>query len=71
MRAGESIAIAGPRLGASKPLRIGANLWYLAHASRFTEALKVRHGIVAEIGIADSELTQTPRSQSALMHSFY
>lgn len=70
VRAGESIAIAAAQLSTGQPLRIGANLWYLAPKRHFTAVLKVHHGVVEELGIADNVLTATQRSQSALMHSF-
>ena len=69
VRAGESIAIALMQLGTARPLRIGANLWYLARKRHFAAVLKVRHGVVVEIGVAAKALTQAQRSQSALLHS--
>jgi hypothetical protein len=56
------------RLGA--PFRIGANQWYLAPAGSATAVLKVRGGIVHEIGIANTRLTRTRVAQRAFLTSF-
>ncbi|MGH2873534.1 MAG: hypothetical protein ACRDL5_13875, partial [Solirubrobacteraceae bacterium] len=70
VRPGESITVADQALHVQAPVRIGANLWYLAREHGFTAVLKVRAGIVQELGIADAALTATRHSQSVLMHSF-
>jgi hypothetical protein len=70
VRAGEAIAAAGATLHTGFPFRIGANDWYLARTTGSTVVLKVRHGIVEEIGIADRSLTTTRTAQHALLTSF-
>lgn len=73
IRAGATISSAHaklPRLS-KKPLHVGKNFWYLARLSKSTAVLKVRHGIVEEIGIADRRLTKTRRQQAMFMRTFY
>jgi hypothetical protein len=71
IRAGESIATAARVLGAEPPFHIGLNDWYLARKAGYTAVLKVRGGVVEELGIADNSLTGTRTTQNVLMHSFY
>ena len=49
---------------------IGRNDWYLAAEPGMTAVLKLRHGIVEEVGIADPQLTRTRSVQRKLMLSF-
>ncbi len=71
IRAGESIATASRVLGTEPPFHIGLNYWYLARKATYTAVLKVRGGVVEELGIADNALTTSRSLQSTLMHSFY
>jgi hypothetical protein len=71
VRPGESIARASRRLHTTRPFHIGRNHWYLARRAGYTVVLKVRHGVVGEIGIAENSLTATRAQESVLMHSFY
>jgi len=71
IRPGESIATASRALGTEPPFHIGLNYWYLAHKATYTAVLKVRGGVVEELGIADNQLTTSRGLQSTLMHSFY
>jgi hypothetical protein len=50
--------------------RVGANYWYLAPDGAATAVLKVRGGIVEEIGIANKALTGSHRADRELMTSF-
>lgn len=43
----------------------GANDWYIAPRPSGNGVLKVRHGIVWEVGIADKQLTSTRAAQRA------
>jgi hypothetical protein len=58
-------------LGTLPPLHIGLNYWYLARKAGYTAVLKVRDGVVEELGIATNALTGTPHARNVLMHSFY
>jgi len=71
VRPGESITTASAVLDTGAPLHIGLNYWYLARKPGYTAVLKVRGGVVEELGIADDALTGTRTLQSILMHSFY
>ena len=71
VRPGESIAAAAITLHTEPPLHIGLNYWYLAREKSSTAVLKVRHGVVEEIGIGDRQLTKSVKSQRIFMKSFY
>jgi Pro-kumamolisin, activation domain/Putative Ig domain/Bacterial Ig-like domain (group 3) len=70
IRPGATVAAASGSLKLGKVFRIGANDWYLAPAGRATAVLKVRGGIVQEIGIANQRLTKTRSSQRMFLTSF-
>jgi len=53
------------------PFEVGLNDWYLARIAGATAVLKVRHGVVEEIGIADLALTRTRAADRIFVHSFY
>jgi hypothetical protein len=71
IRPGESIATASQVLHTEPPFHIGLNYWYLARGARYTAVMKVRSGVVEELGIAENALTRTRSAQKVLMHSFY
>jgi hypothetical protein len=71
VRAGEKVTVAAARLKLEPPFHIGLNYWYLARTATATAVLKVRGGVVQEIGIADNALTTTRKAQGKLMASFY
>jgi len=52
----------GHRLGIGRRFRIGLNDWYLTSDGSSRGVLKVRHGIIEEIGIADRRLTAGSRA---------
>ena len=70
IRPGASIAAARSRLKPGRTLHIGVNTWYLAPNGGATAVLKVRHGIVEEIGIAIKSLTTGRKAQLRFMKSF-
>ncbi len=71
IRAGESIATASRMLGTEPPFHIGLNYWYLARKATYTAVLKVRGGVVEELGIAENALTTSRGLQRTLLLSFY
>jgi hypothetical protein len=71
VRPGESIVTAAAALHTLPVLHIGRNDWYLAVEKSSTAVLKVRGGVVEEIGIATNELTKTAHDRNVLMHSFF
>jgi hypothetical protein len=70
VRPGATLAAASRRLHLGKVLRIGLNDWYLGPAGSVTAVLKVRHGVVQEIGIANLALTMGRGAQQIFMTSF-
>jgi hypothetical protein len=70
IRPGATIAAAGKKLKLSKVFRIGLNDWYLAPVGSVTAILKVRNGIVQEIGVADKQLTRSRTAQRLFLTSF-
>jgi uncharacterized repeat protein (TIGR01451 family) len=53
-----------------KPFVIGLNDWYVGPAGAEDIVLKVRHGVVQEIGLADRRLTGTRVADKRLLSSF-
>jgi hypothetical protein len=70
IRAGATLAAAQHALPHSYYFRLGLNNWYLAPAGKATAVLKLRHGLVEEIGIADKQLTGSHKADRTLMGSF-
>ena len=70
VRPGMRLALVAARLHAGRPFHIGLNWWYFAPGARASGLLKVRHGIVEEVGIADAALTHGRRAQRAFLESF-
>jgi hypothetical protein len=57
VRPGTLLSAAARRVKLERPFHVGLNSWYLAPGSASTGVLKVRKGIVQEIGIAAKALT--------------
>jgi DNA-binding beta-propeller fold protein YncE len=70
IRPGATVATAQAGLRLGKAFGIGLNDWYLAPAGRATAVLKVRHGVVEEIGIGETSLTHGRTAQRAFLTSF-
>ena len=70
IRAGASLRSAARALHTGAAFQVGLNDWYMAPDGVTTTILKVRHGIVQEIGIADATLTHTRRAERAFITSF-
>jgi hypothetical protein len=70
IRPGATITTAGQALNLTGPIHIGQNDWYLAPNATSTAVLKVREGIVQEIGIGEKSLTTGHKAQIAFLHSF-
>jgi hypothetical protein len=71
VRPGASLTAAATALKLGKVFVIGLNDWYLAPDGAVTAVLKARAGIVQEIGIADTQLTQSRTAQRTLLSSFF
>jgi hypothetical protein len=71
VRPGATVSAASKKLKLSKVFVIGKNDWYLAPAGSATAVLKVRQGVVEEIGIGERNLTDGSRgAQRAFLTSF-
>ena len=57
------------RLRPGRGLHVGANTWYLVAGGRSIGVLKVRHGQIQEIGIADGSLTGSRAAARRLLTS--
>jgi hypothetical protein len=68
---GTRAGAAARRLRAGKPYHVGLNYWYLAPNGASTAVLKVRHGAVQEIGIANKRLTASRRLARLFLRSFF
>jgi hypothetical protein len=70
VRPGTHLAVAARRLKLGKVMRLGLNDWYVIPGTTSNDVLKVRHGIVEEIGIAKKSLTSSRAQQLQLLGSF-
>ena len=70
VRAGASLRSAASALHTGAVFHVGLNDWYMAPDGVTTVILKVRLGIVQEIGIADATLTHTRGAERAFITSF-
>jgi 6-phosphogluconolactonase (cycloisomerase 2 family) len=70
VRPGASLRAAANMLHTGAVIRIGVNDWYLAPNGPTTAVIKVRGGIVDEIGIAAKMVTHGRRAEVAFIKSF-
>jgi len=69
-RPGMALAAVAKRLHVGKAIRIGANYWYLAPGSTSRGVLRVRGGIIQEVGIATKAFTTTSAAQRRFLSAF-
>ena len=69
IRVGATTAAASKVLKLTGPIKVGLNDWYLAPGSTSTAVLKVRDGLIEEIGIGDRPLAGS-RAQLNFVKSF-
>ena len=67
---GTRLANAARRLHVSQGFHIGLNWWYLVSNGTSRGVLKVRHGVIEEIGIADKHLTGSRSASWRFLTSF-
>ncbi len=67
---GLTLSSVAKRLHVGRPSHIGSNYWYLATGKLSSLVLKVRAGVIQELGIANLPLTRTRKAQSTLLHGF-
>lgn len=70
VRPGMRLALAAARLRVGRGIHVGLNWWYFARGGAANGLLKVRRGIVEEIGIATQQLTASLAQQRRFVHSF-
>jgi hypothetical protein len=70
VRVGMKIRAARKLLKLEKPFRVGLNYWYLAPTGKSMAVLKVRRGIVEEIGIAGRQFTRTRAADRVFLKGF-
>jgi Pro-kumamolisin, activation domain/Bacterial Ig-like domain (group 1) len=58
------------RLRLGQPFHIGLNYWYMAPGKSSTGVLKVRRGVIQEVGIANRALTRGRAAQLRFLHGF-
>jgi hypothetical protein len=71
VRPGVRLASVARRLRVGKGFHVGLNWWYLAPDGSSRGVLKVRDGVIEEVGIANSRLTRTRRAALRFLRSFY
>ena len=59
------------KLHTGTPYHVGLNFWYLVTLKGSRGVLKVRHGTIQEIGIADARLTSTRPAARRFLRTFY
>jgi hypothetical protein len=64
---GARLAPVAKRLHVSRGIRIGRNTWYLLPAGPSRGVLKVKHGVIEEIGITNKSLTATRAATRRLL----
>ena len=69
IRVGATVTAAGKALKLTGPIKVGLNDWYLAPNGTSTAVLKVRKGLIEEIGIGDKALTQGHKAQLDFLES--
>jgi len=67
---GMNVASDAKCLHLSRALHIGANTWYVIRGTKANEVLKVRAGVIQEIGILNRSLTSTRAGQGLLLRFF-
>lgn len=70
VRPGTRLAHVARRLRVGREFRVGLNGWYLVANGSSRGVLKVRHGVIEEVGIADPVLTRTRRASLRFLRSF-
>jgi hypothetical protein len=63
IKPGTALSAAAQKLKFGKPIHVGLNDWYVVPGSPANGVLKVRHGLIYEIGIADKLVTTGRKAQ--------
>jgi hypothetical protein len=70
VRPGMRSATAARQLRLGKVIHLGPNYWYVIAANGANDLLKIRHGVVQEVGIANKRLTADRAAQLRLLINF-
>jgi len=70
IRPGAAITLAADRFRTGRPYRIALDDWYIGAYRSTRVVMKVRHGIVEELGIGNWRLTSTRKAARQFMSSF-
>jgi hypothetical protein len=69
VRPGTRLKKVARRLHVSRRIRIGLNDWYVTPNGSSHGVLKVRHGVIQEVGIASKEMTRNLRAARQFLRS--
>ena len=69
-RPGTRLATMARRLRPGRAFAVGANRWYLTPGRQVRGVLKVRHGVIEEIGIADARFARTANTARTFLRGF-
>ncbi len=70
VRPGTPLASVAPHLRVGRGYAVGRNTWYLTGPGRVRGVLKVQHGSIGEIGIANGQLLTSPPAAARFFSSF-
>jgi 6-phosphogluconolactonase (cycloisomerase 2 family) len=70
VRPGTRLTTAAHQLNLAQPTRWGVNDWYVVPGATSNGLLKVRHGIIQEVGIVNKQLTKGRAAQLRLLRNF-
>lgn len=70
VRPGTRVRAARRRLHLGRRFVVGLNAWYLGSGRRARAIVKVRHGVIEEVGVADRTLTAGVKRQRRFLNSF-
>ena len=70
VRPGARLSTAAHQLKLAAPIRWGANDWYVIPGATSNGLLKVRHGVIQEVGIVNKQLTGGRAAQLRLLRNF-
>jgi 6-phosphogluconolactonase (cycloisomerase 2 family) len=69
LRPGAPLTTARHTLKLGRGQKIGDSTWYVVAERHRSGILKVTHGIIQQVGIANQALTRTPTNQRTLLHN--
>jgi hypothetical protein len=70
VKPGTKLSRVAKRMHVHKPFHVGVNYWYFIAADPARGVLKVRGGVIQEVGLASKPLTRTRAQQRRFIHSF-